>query len=37
MNEELAVNNLRAVKEIFDEFGIKFWLDFWKLARSCVG
>jgi len=27
MNRELAVANLKAVKEIFDEFGIEFWLD----------
>lgn len=27
MNKELAVRNLKVVKEIFDEFGIRFWLD----------
>jgi lipopolysaccharide cholinephosphotransferase len=27
MNEELAAKNLRPLKEVFDKFGIKFWLD----------
>jgi hypothetical protein len=27
MNRELAISNLKAVKEVFDEFGIEFWLD----------
>jgi hypothetical protein len=27
MNEELAVKNLKALKEVFDKFGITFWLD----------
>jgi hypothetical protein len=27
MDRELAVKNLRAVKEVFDELGIRFWLD----------
>lgn len=34
MNEEIAVKNLRAVKEVFDEFGIKFWLDFGTLLGA---
>jgi phosphorylcholine metabolism protein LicD len=27
MNEELAVKNLKEVKEIFDRAGVKYWLD----------
>ena len=34
MNENLAVRNLKAVKDVFDEFGITFWLDGGTLLES---
>jgi hypothetical protein len=34
MNEKLALENLREMKEVFDEFGIRFWLDYGTLLGA---
>jgi len=34
MNEKLALKNLRELKEVFNEFGIKYWLDFGTLLGA---
>lgn len=34
MREELAVENLRDVKELFDKFGVRYWLDWGTLLGA---
>lgn len=34
MNEKLVLKNLREMKEVFDEFGIKYWLDYGTLLGA---
>jgi hypothetical protein len=34
MNEKLVLKNLREVKEVFDEFSIKYWLDYGTLLGA---
>ena len=34
MNEDVAIDALRQVKEVFDEYGIEYWLDYGTLLGA---